>query len=190
MSCVFDELIEQYHSPVCVYREQQWEWHKLLTWGIQPIWTSLNPAAPSPREAEEDRIPAGAPTHVPEAGMGCWENAPNPGIKGTLTSCCCSLSFARASQAAQGSLEEFSKDKSSPATPGVFHLHSGADQAISPVITEEAELKQGCGNKSCCSGYWPNELMSSFQGLSGFSAEKLAEMGAMQVPRQFYFFKQ
>lgn len=93
-------------------------------------------------------------------------------------------------KAAQGSLEEFSKDKSSPATSGVFHLDSRADQIISPVLTEEGELKQGCGNKSCCSGCWPNEVMSSFQGLGGLAAEKLAEMGAMQVPRQFYFFKQ
>lgn len=30
--------------------------------------------------------------------------------------------------------------------------------------------------------------MSSFQGLGGLAAEKLVEVGAMQVPRQFYFF--
>lgn len=65
-----------------------------------------------------------------------------------------------------------------------LHLASGAAQAISPVLTEEAELKQGCGNKSCC----PDEVMSPFQGLGGSAADKLAEMGAMQVPRQFYFF--
>lgn len=85
-------------------------------------------------------------------------------------------------------LEEFSKDKSSPATSGVFHLDSGADRVISPVLTEEGELKQSCGNKSC-SGCWPNEVMSSFQGLGGLAAGKFAEMGAMQVPRQFYSFK-
>lgn len=157
MSCVFDELIKQCHSPVCVCREQQWEWHELLTWGIQPVCTSLHPAAPSPREAEEDRIPAGAPAHVPEAGMGCWESAPKPGIKGHSPPAAAASVLPAPREAAQGRLEEFSKDKSSPATSGVLHLDSGADQAISPVLTEE-----GCGNKSCCSGCWPNEVMSSF----------------------------
>lgn len=143
------------------------------------------PSRSSPREAEEDRIPAGAPTHVPEAGMGCWENAPKPGIKGHSPPATAASVLPAPREAAQGRLEEFSKDKSSPATSGVLHLDSGADQAISPVLTEE-----GCGNKSCCSGCWTNEVMSSFQGLGGLAAEKLAEMGAMQVPRQFYFFKQ
>lgn len=40
-------------------------------------------------------------------------------------------------KAAQWSLEEFSKDKSSPANSGVFHLDSGAHQAISSVLTEK-----------------------------------------------------
>lgn len=84
------------------------------------FWSSLNAAAPSPREAEEDRIPTGAPTHIPAAGMGCWEVPQTQGSKGH------SPPAAAASVlpvAAQRSLKEFSKGKSSPAKPGEFHLH-------------------------------------------------------------------
>lgn len=170
---------------MCVCREQQWE---LLTWGIQAVWSSLNPAAPSPREAEEDRIPTGAPTHMPEAGMGCWEMPQSQVSKGHSPAAAAASALPVPPKAAQWSLKDFSKGKSSPAKSGVLHLDSGADQAISPVLTEEGELRQGCGNKSCCSGHCPDEVMSFFQGLGGLAAEKLVEMGAVQVWRQFYFF--
>lgn len=123
----------------------------------------------------------GAPTQHPEAGMGCWEVPQSQASKGHWPPAAAASVLPVPGQAAQWSLKEFSKGKSSPAKPGELHLDSRADQAISPVLTGAAEL-------------WEQELlprwgfMSSFQGLGGLAAEKLVEIGAMQGQRQFYFF--
>lgn len=90
MSCVLDELIKQCpKSCVCVGSSSG----KMAQAPYLRHSGCLNQPAPSStisREAEEDRIPTGAPTHIP--------GAPNPSLKGTLVSCCCSLRFAHASQ--------------------------------------------------------------------------------------------
>lgn len=96
----------------------------------------LNQPAPSStisREAEKDRIPTGAPTHVP--------GAPNPSLKGTLVSCCCSLTRLH-SEAWKNSARTNPAQQIRGVSP---RLRS---QAISPVLTEEAELKQGCRTRA------------------------------------------
>lgn len=132
------------------------------------------PSSTISREAEKDRIPTGAPTHVP--------GAPNPSLKGTLVSCCCSLTRLH-SEAWKNSARTNPAQQIRGVSP---RLRSWPGHLTSPHRRSRAKAR--LSNKSCCPGHCPDEVMSSFQGLGGLAAEKLVEVGALQVPRQFYFF--
>lgn len=87
-----------------------------------------------------------------EAGMGCREVPQTQVSKGHSPPAAAASVLPMPRKAAPWSLKEFSKGKSSPAKPGVLPLHSGAEQAISPVLTEEAELSKAVGTRAAALG--------------------------------------
>lgn len=115
-------------------------------------------------------------TH-PRGWDGLLGKCPKPRYQEDTPLLLCSLSFACASQGCTVKPGGIQQGQIQPSKMRGVSPQLRSSPTISPVLTEEAKLKQDSGNKSCCSSVLPRWGYVFFPGTGWVSSRKTCRNG-------------